>query len=178
MRVMRPRIAILALVSALLVATPAGAVTPDELAELAKAGLGDEVLVALIETTGVSVPVDAEAAIALKRAGVSERVIAAAVRASKPPELPMPFEPPVDCVGCFDNPTPPVTEAMGTPAPVVLEREVYREVYVYVPVAVAPYGRPARPRAPEPYFTGDRGFGRFINDGVSLPRDPKATPRR
>ena len=170
---MGPRIAILALVSALLLATPARAVTPDELAELAKAGLGDEVLVALIETTGVSVPVDAEAVIALKRAGVSERVIAAAVRASKPPELPMPFEPPVDCVGCFDGQTAPVAEPISTSAP-VLEREVY----VYVPVAVAPYGRPSRPRAPKPYFTGDRGFGRFINDGVALPRDPKATPRR
>jgi len=72
------------LVATLMLALSSGAsaVTPDELAALAKAGLGDEVLLALIESTGLDRAVDAARTLALKRAGVSDRVIAAAVRAS------------------------------------------------------------------------------------------------
>ena len=157
------------------------AVTPAELAELAKAGLGDEVLLALVESTGLPAPVDAQSAIALKRAGVSDRVIAAAIRASQPPQPPIDPEPPLSCAGCPDSTAPHMyTPSIDTPAPVTVEREVYREVrevYVYVPVALAqPVHRP-RPRPSKPYFEGDRGFGRFINDGVTLPRDPKGSPR-
>ena len=182
MRVLSPlRLASLAMLSSVLMASPVAAVTPAELAELVKAGLGDEVLLALIETTGLPEPVDAVAAIALKRAGVSDRVIAAAVRVSQPaqpagePEL-------ADCAGCPDAAVAtPYTPSIETPTPATVGREVYhevREVYVYVPVAVAqPVHRP-RPRPARPYFEGDRGFGRFINDGVTLPRDQKAGPRR
>lgn len=145
------------------------AVTPGELAALAKEGLGDEVLIALIDASGLSVVVDAAAALQLKRQGVSERVIAAAVRASAPPPV---AEPIADvCWAC--EPPPPVLPAAVPP--VVVEREVHREVY-YVPWIVAP-SRPMPSRPPKPYLAGDRGFGRFINDGVTLPRDTKGSPR-
>jgi len=164
------------------VAGSAAAVTPAELAELARAGLGDEVLLALVESTGLPEPVDAASAIALKRAGVSDRVIAAAVRASQPLQRATP-EPLAYCAGCLESATEAAMEAPAneTQAPMAVEPEVYpevREVYVYVPVAVAqPVHRP-RQRPAKPYFEGDRGFGRFINDGVNLPRDSKGSTRR
>jgi hypothetical protein len=172
----------LALIGALLLSHSAWAVTPAELAELTKAGLGDEVLLALIDATGLPQPIDASGALSLKHAGVSDRVIAAAVRASRPFEPASEPEPTADCLPCPDNAfrdgpawhqSPP-----GTPEPVTLAREVYREVYVYVPVVVGQPVRPTRSRPVRPYFEGDRGFGRFINDGAALPRDPKAAPRR
>jgi hypothetical protein len=172
----------LALIGTLFLCHSALAVTPAELAELTRAGLGDEVLLALIDTTGLPEPIDAAGALSLKRAGVSERVIAAAVRASRPPQAALEPEPAADCLPCADDAfgagrawssSPP-----ETPEPATLAREVYREVYVYVPVVVGQPVRPTRGRPAKPYFEGDRGFGRFINDGVGLPRDPKVAPRR
>lgn len=152
-------------------APPASAVTPDELAALSKEGLGDDVLIALIDASGLSAVVDAARALQLKRQGVSDRVIAAAVRASTPAPAVEPAAEP--CWACE-----PAAQVPQTPVhPVVVEREVvHREVY-YVPWVVAP-SRPGPARKPQPYLAGDRGAGRFINDGVSLPRDTKATSRR
>jgi hypothetical protein len=148
-------------VAALLLAVSSGAsaVTPDELAALAKAGLGDEVLLALIESTGMDSSVDAARSITLKRAGVSDRVIAAAVRASYQPPPPPIAEPlaAAPCVECQSN----VAVIGGSQPAAVVEREVY-----YLPWTwVAPVGR-AHPRRSGPYLPGNRGgFGRFINDG-------------
>lgn len=168
-------LSVTALALACLLARPAFAVTPDELVELTRSGLGDEVLLALIETTGVPEPVDAAAVLALKQAGVGERVIAAAVRASRPAQP----EPAANCPDCdIGFAGDPYSPAPPDPALVALEREVYREVYVYVPVVVGPPVRPSRHRPAKPYFEGDRGFGRFINEPVTLPRSPKADGRR
>ena len=137
----------------------AAAVTPDELAALAKAGLGDDVLIALIDSTGVNLAVDATRSLALKRAGVSDRVIAAAVRASyrETAQAPAIDEPltAAPCAQCEDN----VAVMGGTPPVTVVEREIY-----YLPWIV---GVPARrghssPSAP---YLANKGFGRFINDG-------------
>jgi hypothetical protein len=156
------------LVATLLLATSsrASAVTPDELAALAKAGLGDEVLLALIESTGMDRGVDAARSLALKRAGVSDRVIAAAVRAScQPPPLPM--ADPVaaaPCVECEAN----VAVIGGPPPAAVVEREVY-----YLPWILGAPVRPAHPRRSGPYLPGNTGgFGRFINDGF-IDRTPR-----
>ena len=146
----------------------ASAVTPDELAALAKAGLGDEVLLALIESTGMDRGVDAARSLALKRAGVSDRVIAAAVRASyqAPPRRLSSRLPP-----------PPASSARPTsPSSVVVRRRcavVEREVY-YLPWILGAPVRPAHTRRPGPYLPGNKGgFGRFINDGFV-----DRTPRR
>ena len=137
----------------------ASAVTPDELAALAKAGLGDEVLLALIESTGLDRAMDAARSLALKRAGVSDRVIAAAVRASHQAPAPLLAEPDAaaPCVECETN-----VAVIGGGAPLV--DVVQREVY-YVPWIWAVPVRPAHPRVSGPYLPGNKGFGRFINDG-------------
>jgi hypothetical protein len=146
------------------------AVTPEELVELAKSGLGDEVLLALIDTTGMPVVIDAPAAVRLRKGGVSNRVIAAAVRAGAvdraggvdaramgASESMAPLASPAD--------QPPTVGVMGaaTPVPQVIEREVYYIPWV-VPVSVG--GARHRPtEAPAPYLAGNHEFGRFINDG-------------
>ncbi len=143
----------------LAVSGTASAVTPDELAALAKAGLGDEVLLALIESTGVDRAVDATRSLALKRAGVSDRVIAAAVRASHQAPAPGVAEPvaAAPCVECEAN---VAVIGGGTPPVAVVQREVY-----YLPWTWAAPVRPAHPRPSGPYLPGNKGFGRFINDG-------------
>jgi hypothetical protein len=158
------------LVATLLLATSSGAsaVTPDELAALAKAGLGDEVLLALIESTGMDRGVDAARSLALKRAGVSDRVIAAAVRASyQPPPLPM--ADPVAAAPCVECEANVAVIGGGPPPPAVVEREVY-----YLPWILGAPVRQAHARRSGPYLPGNTGgFGRFINDGFV-----DRTPRR
>ena len=154
------RSAAAAILFALVGAAHAVAVTPEELKSLAAAGLGDEVLLALIETTGVSSPVGADQALALGQAGVTDRVIAAAVRASQPesrPSLP-PEEP--SCAACGPN----LAVIGGPPEP--LRPAITREVYYMPWVVTVPRG-PGRSVPARPYFEGDRGFGRFINDGTA-----------
>lgn len=156
------------LVATLVLALSSGAsaVTPDELAALTKAGLGDEVLLALIESTGMDRAVDAARSLALKRAGVSDRVIAAAVRASYQAPAP-PIADPVavaPCVQCEAN----VAVIGGTPPVAVVQREVY-----YLPWIWAAPVRPGPPRASGPYLPGHKGFGRFINDGF-VDRTPRS----
>lgn len=155
-------------------ATPALAVTPAELAALSRAGLSDQVLLALIEATGVDHPVDAQGALELQGAGVSQAVIAAAVRASHLPvaEPGLQATPPdVLCDGC-DNIA--VIGGTAPPGPDVLQRDVS---YVHVPWVVAVPGRGHLPHKARPYFEGDRGFGRFINDGTTGRRTPPARGR-
>jgi hypothetical protein len=153
---------------ALAVSGPALAVTPDELAALAQAGLGDEVLLALIESTGVDRAVDATRSLALKRAGVSDRVIAAAVRASYRPPL-VPIVEPVAAAPCIDCEANVAVIGSGPPPVAVVEREVF-----YLPWI---WGGPVRPvdsRRPGPYLPGSKGgFGRFINDGF-VDRKPRS----
>ena len=59
---------------------PPWAVSTRDLIELSKAGLGDEVLVALIEADGTVFNLDAPKILELRAAGVSERVITAMIR--------------------------------------------------------------------------------------------------
>ena len=61
-------------------ARAAWAVSTRDLIELSKAGLGDEVLVALIEADGTIFNLDAPKILELRAAGVSERVITAMLR--------------------------------------------------------------------------------------------------
>jgi hypothetical protein len=163
LRLLCGRVGLVAVIAALVIALlPATvrAVTPDELVELSRAGLGDEVLVALIEATGMPSPLGAEEARRLKTEGLSDAVIAAAVHASNATRP-----------GPEPEPVPNVAVIGSAPeSPVVVEREI-----VFVPWLV-PVRKPGRvPRPPTPYFNGDRGFGRFINDGAAAPA-PVASP--
>jgi hypothetical protein len=110
-------------------AASAEAITIRDIIELSRAGLSEDVLLALVEVDGGVFPIDTETLTKLKAAGVSQRVIVAIVRSgrTRPPDdqgIPVVQEPP--------------------PPPVVIERptEVVREVAVpfvvpvYVPVPV------------------------------------------
>ena len=106
----------------------ADAITLREVIELTKAGLSEEVLLALIEIDQRVFPIDTATLRALKDAGVSEKVIVAIVRSGRTP---------------VPQPEPPAVVPVETPAPepqvVVVERErpIVREVAVPVPVYVA-----------------------------------------
>ena len=71
-----------------LIPATANAVTTREILELSRAGLSEEVLLALIEVDGGVFTLDPEMLKQLKEANVSERVILAMVRSgrSNPPE--------------------------------------------------------------------------------------------
>ena len=150
--------ALLLAVATLAVPMRAAAVTADELIELRRSGLGDDVLIALIETTGMSAAVGADTVLRMRDSGLSDRVIAAAVRAVPPPAPAAPAVAPVEPAsniavigyGSQDS----------APAAYVLEREV-----VYVPWVIPVHGRPGKAHPAKPYFQGEKTFGRFINDG-------------
>jgi hypothetical protein len=169
-----------ALVALWISSAPVLAVTPDELVDLRRAGLGDEVLLALIETTGVQGPLGAAAALDLKRAGLSDRVIAAAIRrgrlpeaaAATPPDVVADDVPNVAIIGGVEPEGPPASPE------------------VLVVPWIIPVQQAHRPRRPQKPYLGDyRGFARFINDDFrprsdgfidppSRPRDPASRPPR
>jgi len=147
-------------VAALLLPVSASAVTLRDIIELSKAGLPDDVLVAVIEADRTVFTLDKDQILELKRAGVSKSVLLKMLRTRRE------FEPPpvvTDTltsqpeVVVFEPPPPP------PPAPVT----VVVPQYFYVPYSIWGTHRPHAPRtAPQPFLAPQhRGFGRFINDG-------------
>lgn len=132
--------AILALASA-----RAEAVTVRDLIELSKAGLGDDVLLALIEVDRSVFAIDTATLKKLKDAGVSEQVIVAMIRSgrSRAPEAapappaspesepqPKPQEPTVVVIDHRDGPAPaPVAYPVAVPVyvPVPSGQQYYRD---------------------------------------------------
>jgi hypothetical protein len=113
----------------------ADALTVRDIVELTHAGLGDEVLLALIEVDRSVFPIDSASIKQLKADGVSERVIVAMVRSGR--EAPPPPEQfPSDAAVAAALPPPPEPQVVVIDhhdAPVV--REVQVAVPVYIPVA-------------------------------------------
>ena len=128
---MRP-FALAALIAVAIAAVPAraDAITVREVIQLTRAGLGEEVLLALIEIDQRVFPIDPETLRMLKDAGVSEKVIVAMVKSGRTPPPAASTPDPVAV-----TPPPPAPE----PQVVVIEHEtpVVREVPVAVPVYVA-----------------------------------------
>lgn len=117
----------------------AEALTVRDIIELSKAGLGEDVLLALIEVEGGVYSIDPGTLKALKSAGVPDRVIVALVRSGRervePPALPV---------------APPEPEAAPPPQVVVIEHhDQPREVMVPVPVYVPVYTSRPRVRRPD-----------------------------
>ena len=106
-----------------LIPASAEAVTIRDIIELTKAGLGDNVLLALIEVDGGVFNIDNETLTGLKKAGVSEQVIVALVRSGRT----RPVEEPAPLV---------MTEAPEPQPQFVQPQTEIREVVVPVPVAV------------------------------------------
>ena len=128
---MRP-FALAALIAVAISAVPAraDAITVREVIQLTRAGLGEDVLLALIEIDQRVFPIDPETLRMLKDAGVSEKVIVAMVKSGRtPPPAAATPDP-----AAF-TPPPPAPE----PQVVVIEHQtpVVREVPVAVPVYVA-----------------------------------------
>jgi len=115
-----------------LVPARADALTIKEIMDLTRAGVSEEVLLALIEIDQRVFPVDAETLAALKKAGVTDRVMMAVVKSGRIPAPQPELVPPAMNV---ENDPPPPPE----PQVVYVERErpVIREVAVAVPVYVA-----------------------------------------
>jgi hypothetical protein len=129
-----------------LIATPASALTLAEIMELSRAGVSDEVLVALIEVDGTAWDLTPEQVVELTEAGVSERVLLAIIdagRAASPaaaeeppaPETPVYGVPEVTIVPAPAEPAPLPGEAFYTDAPGSFLVEQY-ETFVPVPVLV------------------------------------------
>src|SRR5215218_2016429 len=86
------RRALLALALTLSTAAVAQAVTLKDIVDLSKAGLNDDVLLALIEVDGGVFDIDTETLTRLKASGVSQKVIVALVRSGRE-RPPAPLEP-------------------------------------------------------------------------------------
>ena len=166
------RIALLVAIPLLFILpTRADALTVRDIVELTGAGLGEEVLLALIEVDRSVFPIDTATLKRLKAAGVSERVILAMIRSGR--TQPAVTEP----IAVDESASPRVTE----PQVVVIDhhdapqvREVPVAVPVYVPYVVrsvhdeSAHGRDgdhSRPgtdhetpvRQPEPVYWGFGG---------------------
>jgi len=132
-----------AFVFALVVSTAAQAVTLKDIVDLTKAGLGDEVLLALIDVDQHVFPVDSETLKSLKAAGVSERVIVALVRSGRERPVEPPAEPSTLDDVVAQQSAPQVIYVDRPSAPVV--REVAVPYPVYVPIPVSERGRHSHP---------------------------------
>ena len=150
---------ITALVLGLCTAAPAFAVSVHDLVELSKAGLSDDVLVALIETDNTQFSLDAPKILELRAAGISERVITAMIKSGRVAEEAQPEPPPVDQAPI---PAPSMTEQQPPPP-----QPTTVLIVPWAPIFAGPIVQPPgghhrlQPTIPARY----RGFGRFINDG-------------
>ena len=160
---MRRVLIVCGLVAAL--AAPAQALTIHDIVELTRAGLGDEVLLALIEVDRGVYAIDKETLKQLKTAGVSERVIVALVKSGRelPPE-------PV--------PTPVLESPVAAPAPqvVVIDHQPERVVEVPVPVAV-PVFIPARRSRHHATIDGTFDASNFVPFQTGPPPDRQIKPQ-
>lgn len=129
-----------------------------DIISLSKAGLSDDVLLALIEVNGSVYPTDAETLKGLKTAGVSPAVIVAMVRSGRQTAIPAPD--PAPQPQAVEEPQPQVIVLEREPEP---EARVIREVVpvpVYVAVPVRRHHRPGvEPRPQEPAEPVYWGFG-------------------
>lgn len=110
----------------------ADALTVRDVVELTRAGLGEDVLLALIEVDRSIFPIDAATIKELKANGVSERVITAMVRSGR--EVPPPEPPVTEAAPQAVAPQPQVVVIEHRDPPEV--REVVHEVPVAVPVYI------------------------------------------
>jgi hypothetical protein len=133
--------------AALLVVLPASAraVTVDDLMALARAGVGAEVLVAVIDADRTVFTLTPAQIVALRQAGVPDAVLVKMLGSAKEfvDEVPEPL-----IVGSGPAPAPPAA-TLVVPVPAFVPYPVFLSVPVLPPLT----------------FEMKHGFGRFINDG-------------
>jgi hypothetical protein len=111
----------------------ASAVTVRDVVELTRAGVGEEVLLALIEVDRSIFPIDAATIKELKSSGVSERVILAMVRSGR--EVAPLEQPAAQAADAPDPPLPQVVVIDHHDAPEIREVPVAVPVPVYIPMS-------------------------------------------
>jgi hypothetical protein len=132
------RIALLVVVPLLsLLPARADALTVRDILELTRAGLGEEILLTLIDVDRSVFPIDTATITRLKEAGVSERVILAMIRSAR---MPAPAPEPIAAVEPAPVPEPQVIVIEHHDTPQI--REVPVAVPIYIPVGI-PVGRRA-----------------------------------
>jgi hypothetical protein len=163
---------------------------------LSRAGLDDEILIALIQTDGSTFQLTADDILALHRLGLSDRVIRAMQETARKPvaaPAPTPVAEPVAAEPSFEPPVaePPIYDAPPLPMPPPAVVNVYQTVtqrvetpaahgfqpYYAVPVAVPVYvGAPvvAAPRIQAPTYWGWGGQRR--PDSWQPDRQPRREP--
>lgn len=130
---------LLTVVALVTLAGRAEAVSVRDLIELSKAGLGDQVLIALIEVDRSVFSIDPATLKQLKDGGVSEAVIVALIRSGRTPRAePLPVAPAAE-----PEPRQPETIVIDhhdAPAPAPVAYPVAVPVPVYVPVQTSQRG--------------------------------------
>ena len=126
---------------------PAAAVTVDELVNLKAHGLGDDILVALVETDGSVFHLSAPDIIAAKQRGLSDAVILAMIRTAEQVPVAVPVD---EAMPALPTITPPLASA-APPSPVVVSVPVPVVVPVAVPVPVV---IPVKAPEPAPVYWG------------------------
>ena len=109
----------------------ADALTVRDVIELARAGLGEDTLLALIDVDPSVFPIDTATLKSLKAAGVSERVIVAMVRSARVPPAPT-FDPSPAAV--MPQPQEPQVVVIDHRDDAPQVREVPVVVPIYIPV--------------------------------------------
>lgn len=153
---------------------PAEAVTARDIINLSRAGLGEEVLLALVEVDGGVFSIDTATLTELKKAGVSERVIEAMIRSGRSRPVPEPGPSPVLAA----EPAPPQVVVIEHEVPVV--QHVPVAVPVYYPVVTVERGRRVRTHYPATqYRVGSQPVDPSPGFGAHPPAQPspkKAAP--
>ena len=126
------RIALFVLPLITLFPLSASALTVRDVVELTRAGLGEDIILALIEVDPSVFPIDTETLKSLKGAGVSQRVIVAMIRSGR--TQPPPADPSPAVIEEARAPEPQVVVIDHRDAPVV--QQVPVAVPIYVPYAV------------------------------------------
>lgn len=117
----------------MLVPARADALTVRDIVELTRAGLGEEVLLALIEVDRSVFPIDSASIKQLKADGVSDRVIVAMVRSGR--EAPPPEQVVPDAAALPPAPEPQIVVIDHHEPPQIREVQVAVPVPIYIPVA-------------------------------------------
>ncbi len=178
-------VALLVVLACVVSARPAAAVSVHDLVELTHAGLGDEVLVALVETSGKVYSLTPSDIVELKRAGVSERVIVVMLRQGRTIQTPAgPSASPAQSVALSPDfgaepwradmagVVSPATVVVQAPAPTVVVVPSVATAFPFFPSVGFPghfvpsVGFPGHVRTlVTTSFDHPGGFGRFMNDG-------------
>ena len=179
-------------VAFLVCAPPAAALTVRDVIELSRAGLGEEVLLALVEVDGGVYAIDAATLKSLKEGGVPERVIVAMVRSGRQRQVEEPVAPtaaaeprtPEPQIVVIDHREEPQVREVMVPVPIYVPVDVSRSrryrgaagghdfiESTYVPFQSGP--PPPRPQAPkrEPVYWG---FGGKLRPDAWQPDNARA----